>query len=529
MIRTIGIAFMALAAFGPGSAVAWVPVSDIGVPTRGGKNRVDVELAAFQALTSSFDVERVLGDRTYAAECLAVVEKVEFALRPDDGEMLGARFIKGYALLGLDRKAEATALAEQMVALEGVSRAVGFSLLLSSHLFTDDGDGVLQAIERASVGLDGSEQPDIFLAFLDAEVVRYASVASTRKEGSAGTYGLAEALLRLGWDGGGDSQLVDYYRFQVLKGRVDKGDWSGARALVQEIEMPRTYIGILVSRRYDPIFGSDFDRDAAIESILAQADARTAARIGAAPDDLKAVLARAQFLRSTGASASAYDLLEPLTRDMAAVEAAGPDAFWIVNEAVYALVDLGRADEAAALMERLIALDHDEHPDLINMTINHGVVLKDIGRYGEAVAHAGRVERQKARFASPYGMMFVNNAAVCSLAAQGKDREAAVWAEKMEDQADVNASAMTGALLCLNDLDGAEALIVKRLHGDDQIDMLIALQDYREGDDRFSSDFGRTLKERWESVVSRPSVQAAIEETGRILKIPLAVSYWGDL
>lgn len=485
-------------------------------------------LAAFEALVAAFDPDRVFVDDAYASAVLELVEEMEPDLRSLDRELAAARFLKGYALIGLERSDEASAVAEQMIAMAGSSKSSGYTILLLSQMMVDDAAGALQTIERASMDLGEGSLAAPFRALLTPEMVLYTGYAASEREDDTGGYRLSEALLKLGWDGHDDPALVDFHRLQALKGRVEKGDLSGAKAIFPKIESPRGAIGIFASKRYDALFDPGFDRPAAVVSMLAAEGVRTAQRRDAAPDDLKAVLARAQYLRSVGDNEAAFALLEPLIGDMSAIEAAGTDAFWIVNEAVYALVDLGRGDDAIVLMERLIALDHERHPDLINMTINHGVILKDLGRYSEALAHAQNVEAEQARFASPYGLMFVWSTAVCSLAAEGKPEEAAPWFKKMEAKSEVNRSAMMTALLCLNDLDRAERLVIQRLRGDDHMTMLIALQDYRKGDDRFATAFGKTLRARWDSVVARPSVQAAIEEAGRIMTLPLAVTYWGD-
>lgn len=83
------------------------------------------------------------------------------------------------------------------------------------------------------------------------------------------------------------------------------------------------------------------------------------------------------------------------------------------------------------------------------------------------------------------------------------------------------------ALLCANDLDGAERLLIRRLEAPDPAEMLTALQDYSGG--AYAAPNLKELDRRLSVVAARPAVQAAIARTGRILKLPLSRTYWGGV
>jgi hypothetical protein len=337
---------------------------------------------------------------------------------------------------------------------------------------------------------------------------------------------LAEALVGLGWPGPDQVWLLDWQRLTAIDGRLAKGDVAGAKAYAADVTTPQPLARLLVGRKYDLLFEPGLDRGDAIRRALARYDGDSARRLAAKPADLHLLLDRAQFLRGVGREEAALALLLPASSDMAKVEEGGEPAFWIVNEAAYALLALGRGDEAVALMERLVALGVDEHPALISMAINQGEILNGAGRHGEAAAHAERLFAQSEEWASDYGDMWMWSIAACGHAEAGRPAAAAPWLDRLKAASASNESAHMRAQLCLGDLESAERLLVRRLEGDDGPDVLLKLQNYTL--QLPAAGFYRRLEERWMGLRERPAVAAALTRVGRILDLPLSRTYWGD-
>lgn len=198
---------------------------------------------------------------------------------------------------------------------------------------------------------------------------------------------------------------------------------------------------------------------------------------------------------------------------------------WMVNEAAYALIALGRNGEALRLMERIAALPLEGHMHLVSARINHLEILTSVGRHAEALDWAARLEAQEGNYASDYGKAWIDSTRVCALAALGRAPETAAALARLRGWSEINAPALSRALLCLNDLDAAAALLVQRLGRDDPGPAILALQDYR-----LSRGPGQTgpLYDRLLSLRDRPEVRAALDRVGRVLSLPLARTYWGD-
>jgi hypothetical protein len=99
----------------------------------------------------------------------------------------------------------------------------------------------------------------------------------------------------------------------------------------------------------------------------------------------------------------------------------------------------------------------------------------------------------------------------------------------LREHADDNPAAITRAYLCINDLDGAADMYVRRLGDPERRDgALMALQIYADPD-RPALPHNAILRQRLEQVRARADVRAAVESVGRIEEVPLRSVYWGDV
>jgi tetratricopeptide (TPR) repeat protein len=282
---------------------------------------------------------------------------------------------------------------------------------------------------------------------------------------------------------------------------------------------------LIVRTRYDRVIAPGQDRLAMFRQALDARDRDTAAALAAAPVNQRRVLDRAQYLRVMGRDADALALLQPFTRDVRATVAAGEEGMWLVNEAAYALVALGRVDEGLRLMSRLSELPIATNGALIATSINRGLMLSETGHYREALDHATRLERDQDHTANGYGKMWIASTIVCALAGLNRTAEAAPYLARMRAQTDDNPNAMIRADLCAGDGDAAAAVLVHWLESDDPEPALLTVQDYS-----LSKGAGQTgpIYRDLLALRDRPAVRAALDRVGRALVLPVARTGWTD-
>jgi tetratricopeptide (TPR) repeat protein len=482
----------------------------------------DAQLAESVEALQALDTELLMQDSDYAEAMLIHADRLETKAGspPEIRQALAATRIM--ALSSLKRHREALQAGQSAIAA-GPTGAAVLGLTILSSIDANEPKAALALLEHART-LPAAEQEELRRG-IDEKVVSWLAQHLQSNKDRPSLHRLAEALLALGWPEQDDFAVRDYYRSVAAEGRIAAGDVTGARAVVGEIANPEFLGGLLVAKKYDALFPESVNRPQMLQQSLDRYDRLTLQRLKAAPDDPKRLRERGNALRAQGREAEAAALLLPFAMDLAKVENAGADGFWLVNEAAYALSASGRGDEAVGLMDKLLTLGMDKHPDLISMAINKGELLNDAGRYKEAAAHEAMLSQMK-DMASPYGFMWMWSIAACAHALSGDQAGAAPWLEKLRKNSADNEAAHMRALLCANDLDAAEALLIARLKGDDRQSVLLKLQDYRQGS--LLSAISKVLEPRLLAVRERPAVKEAISGAGRIISLPLSRTYWGD-
>jgi len=519
MIKTMHLpclALLALAAPQQGRAESAAPAQP-----RAGAATPDLD--ADRAAVGASDPARMLTDRTYATEMLVRLDRLAAVAVDDPDQRLAIDHVRLFALIGLERADEIRATVDRMLAARPRDPDP-YSGAWMAALSIEDMGRALAVVETASRNVPGSGWAELRTLFERDHaflVLRHFSAQGDE----ASRVRLAEALFRIGWPGPDAREGQDSIRLILLDHRLKQGNRAAAADLAATLTTPSNIAPLIVQRRYDPLFAGDDARLARFSEALAEHDRHTADAVAAAPNDYRTVLDRAQLLRSRGRDAEALALLNPFIRDVPATATAEEQGMWLVNEAVYALLALGRKDEAAALMRRLAALPVANHPYLVSASINYGEVLWEAGRFADSLAHARMLERDSLQFASDYGDMWVHATIVCALASLDRAAEAAPTLDRMRALGAANPAAMSRAYLCLNDLAAAEALMVQRLESEDQREgALMALQDYR----LIPAGGVNPLMARLAGLRDRPAVRAAIERVGRVLPLPAARTYWGD-
>ena len=476
----------------------------------------DEEIEASRAAIGASDIDRIYDEPNYAREILRHLDVLDRATDDLDGR-LAIDTLRLAALQTVDDNDQIRAVVDRVLARRPNS-ADPYNAAWWAALSIPDLRLAVTVIDQASRLVPGIGRPELREA-LGTENPAYMLVQLERDDDDATQERLAEALHRIGWPGGGDLERSNDLRRILLDHRFDAQDISGARDMIAGLTDPATILRLLVLRRYDPLFSSDEARLDRLRTAIAEYDRLTREALGDQPR-LGAAFDRARFLRRLGRNREALSLLEPFTRDVPGTVAADYRGMWVINEAAYVLLELGRGDEAISLMERLLAMSVEEHGDLIGPFINHAIILNDAGRPVEALAHAARLERDFSQYANDYGKLVVAAARVCSLAALNRGAEAAPLMERLRAAEEDQLGLLTDAHLCLGDTAAAEAVVLRRLGGEGAEAVLLAMQDYQlEAEGPASVD---PIDERLRSLRDRPAVRAAIERVGRVLQVPLA-------
>jgi tetratricopeptide (TPR) repeat protein len=479
------------------------------------------EIAESAAAIRGADPQRLLADPVYAAGILRHLDRVA-PVAPSEEAAIAIDILRLYALITIERRDDAAAAIDRMIA-RGLREPSQYAAPMSATLAFNDNGRALLLIESASRSVPGVKWAEL-RSRLARDWMFILLGRFRRAQDEPSRVRLAEALFRIGWPGGDDAEGGDFIRTILVDDRIAQGDTAGAAGIAAGISTPSRLLPMLVGRRYDPVLAPGEDRLELLRRALDRRGRETAEALAAAPSDLARLVDRAKYLRGIGRDAEALALLQPSIRDVAATTQ-NERGIWAVDEAAYALSALGRSEEALALMERAAAIPLSENGALISLRINHLDLLWAAGRNAELLDRAVRLDGDESRQANDYGKMWIAAARACALAGLGRTAEAAPQLERLRALGEVNPVALSRALLCVGDLAGAEALLVRRLGSADPDSAILALQDYEIGQPNPPI---APFLERLTALRDRPAVRAALDRAGRVLRLPLPRSFWSD-
>ncbi len=309
---------------------------------------------------------------------------------------------------------------------------------------------------------------------------------------------------------------------ELITDALEHNNLRRARELSKRLQNPSTLLHMRVDRRFDALVKAEprtFDLPAAVE----RERKRLSKAVAANPRSLSVRVQYGYALLAAGRFTELLTLTDEIISRTAAA-AAGSPSFddipdqlnWIYNHKADSLRALGRWEEALAVMEAA-RKKAEEGGDNVSQAINLGWHYVDYGRPQDALEALEGIDW--ARSLSPYGRMqlqHVRYRAYLQLAnAAEADNVFAYLREHREDAEDT----WQLALIDAGDFDGAAALLISRLRDTQhRADALGEVQEYRP-----LPRLPRQAEERarWEKLLMRSDVAAAITDVGRREQAPM--------
>lgn len=295
--------------------------------------------------------------------------------------------------------------------------------------------------------------------------------------------------------------------------QIEHAEHERAATVAKRIRSANTALSMRIDKRFDPItrrHPQAFD----VDHLLATQIQAAQLRIKAHPNLLEAVQRLQDLLLEKGRNA------EVLAASEAAVAHAERgdgektytdfgDAYrWVLNQRSLALAHDGRWSDAVREMTRAARRPEGGGVN-VSQSINLAGLYTDLDEPDKAAAVM--VEPGEM---SPYGSMQLHYVRL-QIAIEKADTPSITkhLAYLSEHRAD-DIGTWQRALLRNGDLDAAAALLIQRLKAPDwRNQALVDVQSYAHGQ---RTSIMETMGQRWNSVTSRPDVQAAVAKVGRI-------------
>ena len=309
--------------------------------------------------------------------------------------------------------------------------------------------------------------------------------------------------------------------YRLIEDAMDRKDLPRARELSTRLQSTPPLLSIRIDRRFDELLKAEpraFDLPPALER-----ESRRLAKAAAAnPRSLDVLVQYGSLLLEQGRFT---ELLAITGEVIARVTAAKPksppyddipDHFnWIFNHRAAALRALGRWDEALTVMEAG-RLEKEHGSANVSQAINLGWQYCDFGKPQKALDALDGIDW--AHSLSPYGRMQLQHVRYRAYLQLANAKEADdVYTYLREHREDAEGTWQL-VMVDAQDFDGAAALLISRLHDPrKRNEALGEVQDYKplpllpkQAEERA----------RWERLLARADVTAAINEVGRREKQP---------
>lgn len=302
----------------------------------------------------------------------------------------------------------------------------------------------------------------------------------------------------------------------------DRGRTAEAAKAVAQADDPRVLMYVAGDRRFAETWGNAgrFDWTALEEAGLA----RARAAVVTAPATLKPVRDVLASLRALGRYDEAIQIGQAYRarlQDGETFEDGQAQGDWVLIQLGHSLLDTGETGEAETVFREAIGRD-DEPAGSTDARMNWSGRLLDLGRPREALAILAGIDLD---YVTPYGEAWVDAQKTC--ATHDLDPKAAEpMLESLRKRRDENPGALSEALICLNRLDEAAALLIWRLRS----------PEHRAGAlDPFWSARPPPVVQPWlavferrrQTLLARADVQSALATVGRPVTTPLGGDYWG--
>lgn len=387
-------------------------------------------------------------------------------------------------------------------------------VLLADAAMRNDGKGELAALQRAATA-DAAQ-----VTALPPEM--YGQTVEDLKGDPVARARALDLLRGLDWPTeDGHDQVDNDWALVRAQLAADDGDMTRADAVLDRASSPHVLLAVAQDRRFSPLWprmeaAGRFDWTKVLETALARADEQSARE----PANLKRIAHRVDHLRALGRREEAIALGAGHVARLQAgeafddVELSGP---MLVAIQAAALSELGRFDEADALLARPVAQDR------LTQNTARAALLLGLDRSAEVLK---TVDAADASIASPFGLMWLEELRACARHRLGDEAGARKALDKLRKGWRDNPYALSGALLCLGRDDEAAQLMIRRLRdpalrGD-------ALKAFRDGPaPPVVTPRDAELDARRRAMVARPEVVSVMQEYGRAITVPLSGDYAG--
>jgi tetratricopeptide (TPR) repeat protein len=332
---------------------------------------------------------------------------------------------------------------------------------------------------------------------------------------------LVDALFAANFTASYGLQPSDLWQQLILEA-LQKQDLARAREVLMRVDATEALLAMRIDKRFDALVQAEpkrFDLADAMKHRSSQLE-----RIAVDhPRKLGPLITYGYALMDEGRYQEVLALTDAVLKKLAKGGAkttpyddVDESLNWIYNHKAAALRAQGRWNDALGVMEKARLKVEDGSPN-VSQSINLGFHYTDAGQPAKALDVLKGIDW--GRSMSPYGRMQLQHVRYRAYLQLGNQSEAASVLAYLREHHEEAEDTWLLAMLDSGDLDGAAALMIAQLR--DPQTRATALHDAQQFVPLPLQPRMEEARTRWQNLVTRPDVVAAINEVGRREKVPI--------
>lgn len=338
---------------------------------------------------------------------------------------------------------------------EGSKGYVGFLIAW----YADEDPGAVQRL----IALAALQEPDELLK-VESREYRILSDSFKQKDNLALRNQLFEALYASKHFPGIAWNVREAVATVLFENDVTAGRFQRAEALLSWVLSPNLYIQYLGDRRYSGVWPL---LEKAAGPNLSIVGSKYIGLVGEAyrkdSGNTTAMKDYAQALYEVGLFEQAVSLV-----DLKGMDALDEDKAWALNVKANSLDILGRPAESEAVFNALVAVPYDKNRNgwLVSFAINRSLSLVEKGQWQKGYDASLLADKITAQSGSEFAEILVLYAKSCSLYQMGQKAKARPLLEQVYLKRKVSYETAAYAMLCANDTERAEQILLEGLADD---------------------------------------------------------------
>lgn len=352
----------------------------------------------------------------------------------------------------------------------------------------------------------------------DAQYFRISTITKVanelrEKKKSNELFLLLSALDKSNYVGNEPLEFTDWLYLDLLREYVKREQFEDARRLLGKFVQESVLVEIRLDRDFEALWSKpEFADLLDIRDFPRRELDNARLLLEKYPKSWKSVADVTSALRINGRNEEAVSLARSALAKSGSCSFELEHEYWLKNELAYALVALGRFDEADKVLAPIAKVNLKKNGSAVSQILNYGAMLMSQGKTQEAIAVVGKTEGR----VSNRGSLVAKHVVACSLQQNGDSEGARVVLAQMLAKDENGVDMVLKTMACLKETEQLEKYAVRKLADDEEKTVVLKMLMKCEINP-LAPAAGNEIKRQLMILADRPDVKKAVAAVGTSL------------